>query len=270
MMETARSLTFPALAPLTPPIAVHLASYLVRTSPRDAGRPPGPTMDVALRAEQRMQEALTALVPRVEQARLEVYGEMNAVVRSGSLTPSWLLQALARDVAGNTIVYPQRLVDWRQAHVLRYNRRGEPDAQSVASLLVARRIDPRRRGWLPSQLDQHEWDLSWSCWQQATPGLVPVPSPLRLDDEGKMQVPTTQSLLWTPWKGGAWMNGWLEVPGGAIGWADPEQVSYDLLVQWAPHLASTPPEGGDVAELSTGVLNHLAAERLRPSQPSSR
>lgn len=265
MIDTARTLKLPALAPLTPPIAIHLASYIVRTAPRDAGRPSGPTRDVAHRAELRLLAALESLVPKVEQARQEVFSEMDETVRSSSLTPSWLLQALAHGTGNDKIIYPQRLVDWRREGVLHYNRRVQPDAQSVASVLVARRIDLRRKGWLPSQLDQYESRLGWVCWRQVQPGLDPEPYPLELTEDGDVELPSEQSLLWTPWTGAAWL-GWLEVPGGAITWSVPEQATFGLLEQWAPQLVGSSDKEQDPTELSTQVLRHLAADRL-PSHP---
>jgi hypothetical protein len=264
MMDPTRLLKFPSLAPLSPPLAVHLASYLVRTSPRDAGRPRGPAMDVASRTEQRLLEALDSLGPRFEQVRQEVYNEMKDAVQEDALTPNWLLQALARVTPGDRIVYPQRLVDWRREGVLHYNRRGQPDAQSVAGLLVARRIDPRRKGWLPYQLDQNEKHLGWACWQQVAPDQQPGPYLLHLTDKAETEIPAEQSLLWSPWKGATWIKGWLDVPGGAVGWSAPELVTADLLQKWAPHLISADHDERNVAELSALVLRYLATDRLLP------
>lgn len=261
MMDLARSYTFPALAPLSPPVAVHLASYLVRTTRRDAGRPPGSTRDVAQRAEQRLLDSLESLAPRVQKARQEVYQDMDAVVRSGTLTPSWLLQALSHETPGDGILYPQRLVDMRREGVLHYNRRGQPDPQSVARVLVARKIDPRRRGWLPFHIDQSERILEWVCWQQTAPDQAPVPYLLTRSEEQEVQLPPEQSLLWTPWKGATWL-GWQEAANGAISWSAPERVTTELLAWWVPHISGESAREQDLEDLSRQALLSLAAERL--------
>ena len=256
MMDSARLRKFPALAPLTPPVAIHLASYLVRHTPRDAGRPPGSSRDIALFAEQRLLDALESLVPRVQQARQEVYQEMDAAVQSSTLTPRWLLQALSHEAPGDGILYPQRLVDMRREGVLYYNRRGQPDPQSVAGVLVARKIDPRRRGWLPFHLDQSERILEWACWQQTAPEQDPIPYLLTQSEEHEVQLPPEQSLLWTPWKGATWL-GWLGVTNGAITWSVPGEVSTDLLKKWVPGLVDSSSAEGDLAALSLQALRSL-------------
>jgi hypothetical protein len=260
MMDPARLRTFPALAPLSPPVAVHLASHLVRHTSRDAGRPPGSTRDIAQRAEQRLLAALESLVPRVQRACQEVYQTMDTIVQAGALSPSWLLQALSRETPGDGILYPQRLVDMRREGVLHYNRRGQPDPQSVAGVLVARKIDPRRRGWLPFHLDQTERNLEWACWQQTAPDVDCVPYFLTRSEE-KVQLPLEQSLLWTPWKGATWL-GWQAVANGAIAWAAPERVTAELLARWAPYIAGEATGEQDLAELSRQTLLSLAADRL--------
>lgn len=260
-MDSARLHTFPALAPLSPPVAVHLASYLVRNTPLDAGRPRGSTRDIAQRAEQRLLETLESLAPRVHQARQEVYQAMDGVVQSGTLIPNWLLATLSRETPGDGILYPQRLVDMRREGVLHYSRRGQPDPQSVAGMLVARKIDPRRKGWLPFHLDPSETMLEWACWQQVAPDQDPVPYVLTRSDEQEAQLPPEQSLLWTPWKGAAWL-GWQEADHGAITWSAPERVTVEMLMRWAPDIVGQSAPERDLADLSRQVLLLLAADRL--------
>ncbi len=266
-MDSARLRKFPALAPLPPPLAVHLASYLVRHTSRDAGRPPGSMSDVAQRAEQRLLDTLGSLADRVQQARQEVYQDMDAVVQSGTLTPNWLLQTLSHETPGDGILYPQRLVDMRREGVLHYNRRGRPDPQSVAGVLVARKIDPRRRGWLPFHLDQSERILEWACWQQTAPDQDPVPYLLTRPEEQEVQLPPEQSLLWTPWKGATWL-GWQGVANGAITWSAPERVTAELLTRWVPYIAGQSTREEDLAELSRQALLSLAADRLLSHPPA--
>jgi hypothetical protein len=149
----------------------------------------------------------------------------------------------------------------RREGVLRYNRRGQPDPQSVAGMLVARKIDPRRRGWLPFHLDPSERMLEWACWRQIAPDQDPVPYLLTRSDEQEVQLPPEQSLLWTPWKGAAWL-GWQEVDHGAITWSAQERVTAELLASWAPHIVGqSAPEKG-LTELSRLALVSLAVDRL--------
>ena len=268
MIDDDRSRRFAELAPLTKSFAVHLASYLLRTKQRQAGRPhKAEGEDVATRAERRLLAAMDQLIPLIQAQRQTVYDLVNPVVSSGALTEKWLLQTLSQLTPGKMMIYPQRLAEWRQLHLLHYTASGEPEPNSVCCLLLARMINPHRTGWLPRPPTAE----SYWCWRQDAPGSNPfpyelplvVPDPQRPEIVKPLPVEEAEAyILWTPWRGAAWSSeAWVAVKGGAIRWVG--QPSEGQLVKWlSPEEVASLAPSASLADRAKQSLSILAADLL--------
>jgi hypothetical protein len=214
---------------------------------------------------------IASLLLPVQQKRNDTYLLMNPI--AGALSTEWLLKALADT---RHTVTPTSLSRWRDAGLLRYDKKDRPDTDSVASLLIAAQLHKQRRGFLPSTLVEGE--PAWWCWRQDRPSAPVVPCPVPLPDD----LPPS-ALLWTQWTGAAWHPEWLNVgQRGAIRWAGTNEVnskllwnvSLDKLTEWVPGIVSntqelevTPEELEVTPEILHTLANiallHLAGRCLR-------
>lgn len=237
MSDDDRPRKFAELAPLTKSFALHLASYLLRASQRPAGRPHKMEgEDVVTRAERRLLAALDQLIPLIQARRQTIFDLVNPVLSSGNLTEKWLLQTLSQYTPGQMMIYPQRLAEWRDVHLLLRTASGEPEPNSVCCLLLARMLNPNRTGWLPRPTAAEAY---W-CWRLDAPGriLLPYEMPLVILDQERPDVvkiaPREEEVpfvLWTPWQGAAWdSDAWVVVEGGAIRWVG--EPTMNQLPQW--------------------------------------
>ena len=214
-----------------------------------------------------------SLLHQVQQKRTTTYTLMNPFASAGTLSTEWLLKTLA---SAQHSVTPTTLSRWRDAGLLRYDKKDRPDGDSVASLLIAAQLHKQRRGFLPSTLVEGE--PAWWCWRQDSLSAPVVPCPVPLPDD----LPPS-ALLWTQWMGAGWHPEWLNVgQRGAIRWAGTSEVngkllwdvSLDALTAWVPGIVSSLEEL-EVARaeleatpeilhtLSNIALLHLASTHLR-------
>jgi hypothetical protein len=257
------------LAPLPTSFAMHLATHLLTTLPKQSGRPHKDEQDIVARTERRFFEAMDDLIAHTRSQRQTVYDLVNAAFSTGDLTAKWLIQTLYTYTPRNTIVYPQRLREWRKAKTLLSIPGGQLDPQSVSCILLARLIDRRRNGWLP----QPATIESFWVWRQDDPGHEPYPYELPISsvDPADPTVVKRQPLigeqpyvLYTPWKGAAWddADAWDVTDHGAIRWVgSPDDA---ILAQWGllqerEHLFPS-----DAENLSRQALRMLA-DRLQHS-----
>jgi hypothetical protein len=155
----------------------------------------------------------------------------------------------------------QTISNWRENHVLHFQRWGELDLDSAASVLIASMIDERKRHFLPSSVDDDE--PIWWCYSQAPPlrsgvqaPIIPRPWPLPVHLE-----PGT--LLWSRWP--VFDSTWLQFP--RIGAMRFSTIDKTALALWDPsldcseigHLLDTQ---GYFAEVSDGTLRSLAQSTL--------
>jgi hypothetical protein len=247
----------PPLAPLSKPLADHLAGT---ESLPDAGRGRvtinnGIDLGELIEAHGRARHALA---PRVQAARDAVYELMRPVLGSGPITPVHgsgplttrafldLLQQTVNDVFAHLPAderpSPTRstLHRWRNSEhgsgLLRYRDQDDIDPQSAAAILVARCIARTAQGWLPSSRNQFTAeDVSWWCWCYERPDAAPIARPI-----SSLHDIAPSSLVFTPWRGAAWMEGWQAVPGGAFRWAGMPSVAE--LDRWYVYGALNAPE----------------------------
>ena len=214
---------------------------------------------------------ILSLLLQVQQKRASTYTLMDPFV--STLSTEWLRKMLADT---QHTVTPTTLTRWRDAGLLRYDKKDRPDSDSTAALLIAAQLHKQRRGLLPSSLLAGE--PAWWCWRQDRPSapVVPCPVPLPAD------LPPT-ALLWTQWTGAAWHPEWLNVgQRGAMRWAGTNEVngkhlwtvSLDKLMEWVPGIVSnieelsiTPEELETTPEILHTLANiallHLAGRCLR-------
>jgi hypothetical protein len=171
----------------------------------------------------------------VQKIRRATYALMNPIV--GSISTEWLLRQLSET---RHTVTPTTLSRWRDAGLLRYQQKDKPEADSVASLLIATSLHKQRRGALPTSLLAGE--PAWWCWRQDSPTSPVVSCPIPLPED----IPP-RALLWSQWTGAAWQPAWLSVgKRGAIRWAGTLEIngklvwniSLDTLMMWVPDIAS--------------------------------
>jgi hypothetical protein len=200
---------------------------------------------------------------------------VNTAFSAGDLTSKWLVQTLYAYMPKNTIVYPQRLREWRKAKVLLSTPDGQLDPQSVSSILLARLIDQRRNGWLP----QPTRIESFWVWRQDDPGLEPYPYELPISAvdpadpsvvKRQPQIGERPYLLYTPWQGAAWddADAWFVTHHGAVRWVgspDGAILAHWLLPREREQLFSS--DGENLAEGLPRQALRILADRLhhRPS-----
>ncbi len=238
--------TFPNLAPLAVPVAYHLIAH---QSKNYRYRPP---VEMTLQEELRRVADVyhtewDLLTQKVQTQRADVYKEMDSVVPN--LSTDWIQEALtdSHPVSAPTISR------WREAGLLCYQQgeggeelrnRHHPD--SVGALLIAARIDPRSRGWLPEKIPAGV--PRWYCWRQDGPDnpIMPCPIPLPPDlPEG--------TVLWTPWAGAAWEPNWLGFgKAGAIRFARTRVIHGKCL--WSLSEAALKTWDPDTFYLGEGIL----------------
>jgi hypothetical protein len=237
----------PAFAPLNAPMIAHLAVHVLRCSPN-------------------------MFLADAQAARSAVYTDIARLVANESLTVGAFLSLLRASASPRRLhrcghVYEiqstKATIDsWRAKHLLRMQSRGRPHPQSIAAILIARRISRDRViGWLPARLD--EAAPHWWCWRQDSPEAAPqpcqVPLPAHL---------AASALLWTPWRGAAWDAEWIDIGNGCARWSVPPSIS--CLSVWDPQigpacavlgLSDTERAPTQIAER---VLRRLADDRLAP------
>lgn len=176
----------------------------------------------ALEAITRYPTVLDQLLLDVSDHRFHVYQDITPLVTSGRFTTQAFVDLLR--TASPPISKPteQLISFWRSRGVLRMDRRGYPDPDCAAAILMARRIaNQAQRGWLPAEIEPSE--PRWWCWRQDSPtGRIqycPFPFPEDLP---------AQTLLWTVWSGAAWLAGWEVVEGGA--WYVPSTLMPALVM----------------------------------------
>lgn len=237
---------YPLLAPLPVPFAEHLVVRFTRTKRASS------------------TTAWDMLVREIELKRDVAYSYMNTFVLTNGFSTGWLLDTLSALSPDKKPVPATTLSNWHGRKLLRYQSFGLPDIDSAAALYIARMIDSGERNWLPS--DMLETEPSWWCWRQdslESPRVpCPIPLPASLEPE---------TLLWTPWAGGAWKPEWLPVGDGLgairfygvrhIGQHMQWNLSYRALQKWAPAVLShTDP---DFFSRMTGTYNQKVEEMGR-------
>jgi hypothetical protein len=226
------SLVYPLFAPLPIPMILHLL------------RGPSKAHPAATQQPLTWQE----LEQQVSAARHAVYTIMYPFVEGDSLSTAWLLQTLTANSPNKSPVQGATLALWHERKLMRYTeqRRGRPDPENAAALLVTRMVDRRERNWLPTTMAEEE--PAWWCYRQDSP-LAPItacPVPLPSD------LPAT-TLLWTPWRGAGWLRNrpWLPIGNlGAIRWGSAREIvrgsewMWDLsphqLREWDSEIAALP------------------------------
>src|SRR5579875_97222 len=182
---------------------------------------------------------IAALLSQVQQKRAATYTLMNPF--AAALSTEWLLKQLSEN---RHTVTPTTLSRWREAGLLRYDKKDRPEADSVAALLIAAQLHKQRRGFLPSTLIEGE--PAWWCWRQDRPSAPVLPCPVPLPDD----LPSS-ALLWTQWTGAGWHPEWLNVgQRGAIRWAGTRMVNgkllwdmpFDRLTEWVPAIIANAEE----------------------------
>jgi hypothetical protein len=238
----------PAFAPLNAPMIAHLVAHVLRCSPE-------------------------LLLTDAQIARSAVYNDIAPLVANGSLTVGTFLSLLRASASPRRMhrrghVYEvqstKATIDcWRGKHLLRMQSRGRPHPQSVAAILIARRISQDRViGWLPARLE--EATPHWWCWRQDSPDAAPRPCPLPLPANL-----TDSTLLWTPWRGAAWEADWIDIGDGSARWSAPPSI-IDLSV-WDPQIGPACAVLGlsgierAPSQIAERVLRRLANERLEPA-----
>ncbi len=171
--------------------------------------------------------ALANLRDAVAGVRQTVYQEIDDLVPANQFTIHRfraLLQAVSPAGSEPT---DQTFALWRARGVLRMHRRGIPDPQSAAAILIARRVTPpeRRRGWLPAEILPTE--PAWWCWRQDGPGASMTPCPIPLPRDSP-----PSALLWTEWRGAAWLPGWHAADEVALYVPQGEQAIEAALEGW--------------------------------------
>jgi hypothetical protein len=96
-------------------------------------------------------DLITAMLYGVQQTRRVTYALMYPV--AGTLSTEWFMTRLADT---RHTVTPTTLTRWREAGLLHYQQKDRPEADSVASILIAASLHKQRRGALPSSLPDGE------------------------------------------------------------------------------------------------------------------
>ncbi len=255
------------VAPLTEPLAWHLATARMKALPRPAGRPSREAGDANTREARLILAALRQMIPEIVSEQQQVFALMDPIVSAGKLTRKWLLDQLSKYVPDNQLVYPDRLREWHRDNLLLYTEQGQLEPQSTAAILVMRRLDHRQKGWLPRQLPTPR---SFFCWRRDASNLEAVPYELPLVSiEGHPSVvkpsPATGPapyVLWTTWKGAAWRDdAWLVYDTGAIRWVG--NPSEEELAQWlSPQAMATLAVPASRKDLAKQALAILATDSL--------
>lgn len=203
-----RETAIPHLAPLPVPMMLHLAAHQTKGHRQESV---ALTLDDELdQATRNFHSTWFQLEQVVQEKRALAYTLLSGVVDTAQFSTSWVQATLASTNHAVTIPTISR---WREHGLLRYEEWNRPAPDSVASLLIARMVDSRERGWLPPEIAQEE--PYWWCWRQDGPEAPAVPCPIPLPED----LPPA-ALLWTPWAGAAWNPAWLNVGSvGAIRWA---------------------------------------------------
>ncbi|MDP9311655.1 MAG: hypothetical protein M3R24_12375 [Chloroflexota bacterium] len=187
----------PAFAPLCKPMVFQLLYYHANTRS-------------ALEAITRYPALQEQLLQEIADLRPHVYADIAPLVAAGRLTTQVFVDLLRSASPSGSKPTEQLVSFWRSRGVLHMDRRGYPDPQSVAAILLARRIASRaQRGWLPAEIPPSEPD--WWCWRQDGPAaslqICPIPLPANLPPS---------AVIWTVWAGARWLPNWIEVDGGVV------------------------------------------------------
>ncbi|GCE32198.1 hypothetical protein KDA_76820 [Dictyobacter alpinus] len=180
----------------------------------------------------------------------------------------FFLSSLQQAAPEHTVVQAQTLSPWTKLHLVRKGFK-HVEYHSFAEVLLARMIDQRGKGWLPSarlKEEPHMW-----VYYQAPPSLYVdgewieqpiqvIPYPL-IEDMGL--VPS--GILWSPWEG-LMLDDWLHLPEmGAIRFFGQKRlygrilwdISFDDLARWG---IEPDPQLGTIAQSEEGrqYLAHKA------------
>lgn len=265
------------LAPLTRTFSMHLASYLQKTLPRRMGRPRREEGSPMMRTRQQLVDALDCLVPLVEDERQKIFDIVDQAFGAGKLAFPWLSQVLVQYSPEGTLIYPQRFREWEKGLVLLSTPDDQLDPHSVSRILLSRKINQQRHGWLPREIPSAE---SFWVWRQDAPDHsvfsyeLPLVSIDPQDPTRVRVVPAIEAqpyLLWTSWRGVVWddPDAWLVTDNGVIRWVG--EITDDQALQWL-----LPSEHSTFAEMQSGdeslerrVLRLLAGHLLRDHQSTS-
>ena len=218
----------PVFAPLPVPFVMHLRQQVFATMPL---------------LEQYVRLYRTSVYTYMEPFVMseQKQRQTHASIRRAPMTidTGWLISSLALNPVSKRPIPLPTLSDWHKRGLLRYRSWGFPDFHSAAALLLMRMLNPRPRGWLPSNMSVQEPD--WWCWRQDAPEQPTLPCPYPLPPE----VPDS-ALLWTPWSGAAWDDDWVQLGNkGAIRWKGVKQrsekcwaLSHEDLARWDPAVLS--------------------------------
>jgi hypothetical protein len=253
-------------APLTHSYVIHLVTYLLKMQDRTTGRPRREEGTVFERNERRFLQALLTLQAQLERWRPVVYDLVNPAVEAHALVPGWVTAHLTQLMPDKTVVYLQRLADWRRAGLLPETADDLFDAQYLCCMFFARLIiEARKNAWLP-HLSTVE---AYACWRQNKPQSPPFSSeiPTLTEASGKtvvkrvFPVEPEPYVVWSRWKGLAWdYPQVLVLEHGVIGWVG--ATSDEQALQWvSPRERTMLQEQNDVS-ISQEVLHILARGRL--------
>lgn len=221
MDETLRRMRFAELAPLTRSFSIHLAQHLLKSFPREAGRPRKGEQ------EQRMLEALDMLTLQVREERDVIFPQVDSALREGQLAAKWFIQVLNHITPGETMIYPQRITEWKNGRLLFLRPDGQLDPQCVCCIIITRMLHSGRTAWLPPRpLADEPIESFWVWrWDDVRQSPFPYEMPIEIDPQKPTAIKRTPILenqpyiLGSPWKGAAWDDPeWMLVEGGAARW----------------------------------------------------
>jgi hypothetical protein len=199
-----RQTTLAALAPLSAPMIDKLvALHLRRFRGSDVGIDPAAIEAAAQRADEVRKDMIHSIQSWREQAYQAISACEPPRIRTGDA------HRLAREwgAIGNTGSFHRRI----QQGTLRNRMHGVIDPHTLAAVLIASKLgscyqDVKARTWLPTNVSADE-PVMW-LWCQMEPDGHPEPVP----DTQLADLPP-HALLWTPWCGVLWDEGWQEGEG---------------------------------------------------------
>jgi hypothetical protein len=217
---------YPAIAPLSAPMANHLLLQEERQNRQRPSRRPPPEMMVE------------AVLERIRRVRPVVFDYLHPFVIADTIRQregksrafprsDFLRETLAQYSPGQGEISEATLDYWQRRGLLRREQpRGLLDITSVAALLIARLVEGnRQRNWLPSE--HKETEPFWWCFGRVAPDApiqaIPVPIPAAFP---------ASLVVWTPWRGVMWEDGWqgMSRRGEYFYWWARPPSAQDLLV----------------------------------------
>lgn len=222
---------YPEFAPLPIPFAQHLVTQEYRKQRRIA------TRKYTLPEEPPPEYFWKEILGRVRQERAIVFENMHSRVvvdkrkqqqggKSSFPDSEWMLEKLAYYTPnrGGKEFTPRVLENWVNRGLLTRSReRGPFDAMSAAAFLTTRlaeKVDEIK--WLPPELAENE--PRWWCYGQASPDSEVMAVPASFE-----HLPSSM-ILWTPWTGALWLDGWQMVGSVACRWASDVPSEQDIAI----------------------------------------